>query len=67
MLKIGGIVVAFVVLLGMAFLVGFPVCWLWNWLMPHIFGLPKIGFWEAWGLLLLSGLLFSGKSGSTSK
>ena len=32
--------------------------WLWNWLMPAIFGLPVITFWQAVGLLVLSHLLF---------
>lgn len=26
---------------------------LWNWLMPVIFGLPTITFWQAYGLLWL--------------
>ena len=33
---------------------------LWNWLMPTIFGLPVINYWQALGLLLLSKILFSG-------
>jgi len=33
---------------------------LWNWLMPTIFGLTVISFWQALGLLVLSKLLFSG-------
>ena len=40
-------------------LVGFLVMWLWNWLMPDIFGLPVIGVWHALGLLLLGHLLVS--------
>ena len=31
---------------------------LWNWLMPTLFGLPAIGFWQALGLLVLSRILF---------
>ena len=31
---------------------------LWNWLMPSIFGLCTIGYWQALGLDLLSGCLF---------
>lgn len=38
-------------------LLGFMVAWLWNWLMPDIFGLPGITYWQAWGLLLLAHLL----------
>ena len=36
---------------------------LWNWLMPSIFGLRLITFWEALGLLGLSWLLFGGFRG----
>jgi hypothetical protein len=39
---------------------GFPVMWLWNWLMPAIFGLPVVTFWQAVGLLVLSHLLLKG-------
>lgn len=40
-----------------AFIVGFPVMWLWNWLMPAIFGLVKISVWKAIGLNMLCGFL----------
>lgn len=39
-------------------LLGYVVMALWNWLMPGIFGLKLITFWEALGLLILSKLLF---------
>lgn len=39
------------------------VMYLWNWLMPVIFGLTKIGFWQAAGLLFLAKLLFGGHWG----
>lgn len=38
--------------------VGFLITALWNALMPAIFGLPVIGFWQALGLLVLSRILF---------
>lgn len=41
-----------------AFLLTLPVMWLWNWLMPLIFGLIKINFWQAFGLNMLCGFLF---------
>ena len=40
-----------------AFLMGFPTMWLWNWLMPAIFGLVKISIWKAIGLNMLFGIL----------
>lgn len=41
---------------------GFPVMLLWNWLMPVIFGLPTISFWQAIGLSVLSSILFKSNS-----
>ena len=41
----------------------FVVMWLWNWLMPVIFGLHAISFWQALGLLVLSKILFGGFHG----
>ncbi|MGE5625604.1 MAG: hypothetical protein ACM3ZT_08660 [Bacillota bacterium] len=46
-----------------AFLFGFAVMALWNWLMPGLFGLKAIGYWQAWGLLVLSWILFGGLRG----
>ncbi len=51
---IGGIFLA----AGAALLFGVFVMLLWNWLMPVIFGLGKISYLQAWGLVLLSHLLF---------
>jgi hypothetical protein len=31
---------------------------LWNWLMPELFGLHEITFWQAIGVLALSRILF---------
>ena len=55
--------------IGIALLIGFIVFmfiggilvqWLWNWLLPDIFGLRRVTFWEAFGLLALSRILFGG-------
>ena len=36
-----------------------PVMWLWNYcLVPATTGLNEIGWLQAWGILVLSGLLF---------
>ena len=40
--------------------VGFVVMSLWNALMPELFGLHRLTFWQALGLLLLAKLLFGG-------
>jgi hypothetical protein len=39
---------------------GFVVSHLWNYLMPGLFGLHAITFWQAVGLMLLGRLLFGG-------
>ncbi|MDR1226216.1 MAG: hypothetical protein LBK47_04880 [Prevotellaceae bacterium] len=36
---------------------------LWSWLMPAIFGVSAINFWQALGLLVLARLLFGGFGG----
>lgn len=46
--------------IGLVFLCGLIVMLLWNWLMPDIFGLQRVTYWQAWGLLILSHILFKG-------
>ncbi|HEV2109826.1 MAG TPA: hypothetical protein VGT99_00620 [Gammaproteobacteria bacterium] len=43
---------------GAAFLFGYVAMSLWNWLMPDIFGLRTISYWQAFGLLVLSWIFF---------
>jgi len=50
------LVVGLLILAGLLF--GVPLMILWNILMPDIFGLPTIGFWQAFGLNLLASILF---------
>ena len=45
-------------------LFGFVIMWLWNWLVPTVFGWHTINFWQGLGLFLLSRLLFGGMHGS---
>lgn len=52
---LGGIVLIAI----LALILSLPTMWLWNWLMPHIFGLVKITWLEALGLDFLSGIFFS--------
>ena len=44
-------------LLGLLF--GNVIMWLWNWLMPAIFGLGAITYWQGWGISFLCGMLFT--------
>jgi hypothetical protein len=57
------IVIAPLAILGMtlfAFLGGEIVRQLWNRLLPALFGLPQVTFWQALGLLVLCRILFGG-------
>ena len=42
---------------------GLVVMSLWNWLMPALFALGRITFWQALGVLVLSRILFGGFQG----
>ena len=44
-----------------------PVWFLWNLLIPSIFGLTKISIWQAFGLTLLCNLLFGGSINTYNK
>ena len=59
MWAVGGIAVGVL----FAFLFGWLVMLLWNWIMPPVFGLATITFWQAWGLVILAHLLFKGGLG----
>jgi hypothetical protein len=62
--KAGKIVVITVVALAA---MGLVTMGLWNWLMPVLFGLKTIGFWQAVGLVLLSKILFGGLRGGPGR
>ncbi|MBD3378743.1 hypothetical protein GF406_27195 [candidate division KSB1 bacterium] len=55
---IGMVLVGILLAAALGLLLGFIVMWLWNWLMPTIFGLPVISFWQAWGLVVLTHIFF---------
>ncbi|MCL1943769.1 MAG: hypothetical protein FWF54_09525 [Candidatus Azobacteroides sp.] len=54
-----------VILIGLSIIAGFgaAVMLLWNALVPDIFGLPTVNFWQATGLLVLIRILFGGIGG----
>lgn len=57
--------ILFIIILAALFFVlfGYVIMYLWNWLMPAIFGLTTITFWQAIGICLLSKILFGGFGG----
>ena len=48
-------------------ILGLPLMLLWNWLMPIIFGLPVLTFWQAVGINFLASILFGKTNTSTTK
>jgi hypothetical protein len=64
------LVIALVILgTGLLFLFGLVTMALWNRLMPELFGLKPLTYWQAWGVLALSCILFgkTGGGGSSGK
>jgi hypothetical protein len=45
---------------------GLPLMWLWNWIMPTVFGLQTITFWQAVGLNFISHILFKSNGNTKS-
>jgi hypothetical protein len=60
---VGYIVVFIAIIFGLSLVLALPTMWLWNWLMPTIFGLTKITLIQAFGINLLSGILFNHSTG----
>jgi hypothetical protein len=56
--KAGWVILGIIGFTAFAFLFGAVVMWLWNWLMPLIFHLGIITYWQAVGLAILGRLLF---------
>ena len=62
---LGKVIIAGFIILVIASILALPLKWLWNWLMPILFELPKITFWQALGISMLSSILF--KSSNSTK
>lgn len=57
---VGWVLFFTILFLGFIALVGYIFQLLWNGLMPDIFGLTTITYWQAVGLMLIAKLLFGG-------
>jgi hypothetical protein len=58
--KFGMLCGVLVIIIVFSLLIAFPIKWLWNGVMPDVFGLPEITFWKAYGMYLLFYLLLRG-------
>ncbi|MEW7278995.1 hypothetical protein ABW636_10405 [Aquimarina sp. 2201CG1-2-11] len=57
---VGMIIFGGIAIIGLVILFGFVIMWLWNWLMPEIFGLTTLTYWQAVGLFILLKILLGG-------
>jgi hypothetical protein len=61
-----GTIIGFVaIVVALSALLSLPVMWLWDWLMPELFGLKTITWAQAWGLSVLCGMLFKSHTSSS--
>ena len=58
----GMIIILFIVLIILTFIYSGILMWVWNMIMPVLFGLPMISFWQALGIYIISNILFKGSS-----
>lgn len=63
----GWVLLAILGISALAILFGFLLMWLWNALMPEIFGLPTISYWQGIGLFVLAKILCGVGGGGGSK
>jgi hypothetical protein len=61
------IIFVFVFIVIVVLLVSLILSYLWNWLMPGLFGLPTINIWQALGLKVLISMLFFNYQSSSIK
>ncbi|EZH73511.1 hypothetical protein ATO12_16370 [Aquimarina atlantica] len=64
---VGIIIFGAIAITGLAILFGFVIMWLWNWLMPEIFGLTTLTYWQAVGIFILSKIFLGGCGSGSSK
>lgn len=57
---IGRMLAGIIAVTALSLVIGALVMVLWNWLMPGIFGLGTIGYWQGFGITLLAKLLLGG-------
>jgi hypothetical protein len=60
---VGAIIVGLVTAVLLGFIFGIVVQFLWNELMPKIFGLTEITYWQAFGIVILAHLIFGSFKG----
>ena len=65
-LGVGIGILAIIIVAVVSLVAAIPTYFLWNWLMPTIFSIKTVTFWQAWGIVFLTGILFK-NAGSSNK
>lgn len=52
------VIIPICIFVGIIIITIYPAMWLWNWLMPKVFNLPRVSLSEILGLEVLSTILF---------
>ncbi len=55
---VGMIAAGLIAVVFFGFFCGYFVMLLWNWLMPYLFNLKQITYWQAFGVVMLAHLIF---------
>tara|TARA_B100000809_G_scaffold264049_1_gene318838 strand:- start:422 stop:634 length:213 start_codon:yes stop_codon:yes gene_type:complete len=61
---LGGLLIGILTMGGIATLVTLPTMFLWNYVMPNLFGLQEVTFLQALALNFLASILFKTNNGS---
>ena len=62
----GGCMLTILVLVICIFLYAALGMWLWNIILVPLFGIPVIGYWQMYGIMILARLIFGRSSTSSS-
>jgi len=63
--RVGFLIIPIILLyMGVGLILAFPLMWLWNYSLPEITNglLTNIKYWQAWALIVICSILFSGGS-----
>lgn len=60
------VLLGIVAVIAFGFVFGFLIKLLWNWLMPELFGLKNISYWQGIGIFVLARLIFGSFGGNNS-
>ena len=55
-----GVLTGLIVVIIAILVFSFIVMWIWNLVIPDVFGLKQVTLWQALGILILASILFGG-------